>query len=105
LKGNLGNNRRNLDFEFQWDGVIICFVCLLISKVTFGLSIIRRLAAVTLDRIVYLFDENGELKDKFFTKSADPKVRSFFSHPEVTIAFCELQAKDMHVLDKFQVSK
>ncbi|KAH9546077.1 hypothetical protein CY35_12G077400 [Sphagnum magellanicum] len=33
----------------------------------------RRLAAVTLDRIVYLFDENGELKDKFFTKSADPK--------------------------------
>ncbi len=68
-------------------------------------SIIRRLAAVTLDRIVYLFDENGELKDKFFTKSADPKVRSFFSHPEVTIAFCELQAKDMHVLDKFQVSK
>ncbi|CAK9199445.1 unnamed protein product [Sphagnum troendelagicum] len=30
-------------------------------------------SAVTLDRIVYLFDENGELKDKFFTKSADPK--------------------------------
>lgn len=34
----------------------------------------RRLAAVTLQRIVHLFDENGELKDKFSTKPADPKV-------------------------------
>ena len=34
----------------------------------------QRLAAVTLHRIVHLFDENGELKDKFSTKPADPKV-------------------------------
>jgi intraflagellar transport protein 172 len=33
-----------------------------------------RLAAVTTNRVVCLFDENGEQKDKFPTKSADPKV-------------------------------
>jgi intraflagellar transport protein 172 len=35
-----------------------------------------RLAAVTTDRIVHLFDENGERRDKFSTKPADSKVRS-----------------------------
>ena len=34
-----------------------------------------RLAAVTTDRIVHLFDENGERRDKFSTKPADPKGR------------------------------
>ena len=37
----------------------------------------RRLAAVTTDRVVQLFDENGDRKDKFSTKPADaggPKV-------------------------------
>ncbi|XP_024359090.2 intraflagellar transport protein 172 isoform X4 [Physcomitrium patens] len=33
----------------------------------------QKLAAVTLHRIVHLFDENGNLKDKFSTKPADPK--------------------------------
>jgi hypothetical protein len=35
-----------------------------------------RLAAVTTDRIVHLFDENGERRDKFSTKPADSKVLS-----------------------------
>ena len=34
----------------------------------------RRLAVVTVDRVVHLFDENGERRDKFSTKPAD-KVR------------------------------
>ncbi|CAM6098614.1 unnamed protein product [Calypogeia fissa] len=39
----------------------------------------RRLAAVTLSRIVSLFDENGDLKDKFSTKAADPKGSKFYT--------------------------
>ena len=34
----------------------------------------RRLAVVTVDRVVHLFDENGERRDKFSTKPAE-KVR------------------------------
>jgi len=34
----------------------------------------RRLAVVTVERVVYLFDENGERKDKFSTKPKE-KVR------------------------------
>lgn len=30
----------------------------------------KKLAVVTLDRVVHLFDENGERKDKFITKPA-----------------------------------
>lgn len=33
----------------------------------------RRLAIVTTDRVVHLCDENGERRDKFSTKPADPK--------------------------------
>ena len=33
----------------------------------------RRLAVVTTDRVVHLCDENGERRDKFSTKPADPK--------------------------------
>jgi intraflagellar transport protein 172 len=33
-----------------------------------------RLAVVTSNRTVMLYDENGEFKDKFPTKPADPKV-------------------------------
>jgi hypothetical protein len=42
------------------------------------------------------------LKDKFFTKSADPKVRSFSFHPEVTIAFCEWQQRTCMCLTSFK---
>ena len=37
-----------------------------------------RMAAVSTNRVVYLFDENGEQKDKFPTKGADGKVRLQF---------------------------
>ncbi len=30
----------------------------------------KKVAVVTLDRVVHLFDENGERKDKFITKAA-----------------------------------
>lgn len=30
------------------------------------------MAVVTADRIVYLYDDNGEKRDKFSTKPADP---------------------------------
>jgi intraflagellar transport protein 172 len=33
-----------------------------------------RMAAVSTNRIVYLFDENGEQKDKFPTKPGDANV-------------------------------
>lgn len=33
-----------------------------------------KLAVCNYERIVYLFDENGEKKDKFPTKPADPRV-------------------------------
>jgi intraflagellar transport protein 172 len=38
-----------------------------------------RLAAVSSNKTVYLYDENGEQKDKFSTKAADGKVRLFSS--------------------------
>ena len=50
----------------------------------------RRLAAVTADRIVHLFDDNGERKDKFSTKPSNaqgPKnyaVRSMAFSPDST---------------------
>ena len=34
----------------------------------------RRLAVVTVDRVVHLFDENGERRDKFSTKLAPGQV-------------------------------
>jgi WD40 repeat protein len=34
----------------------------------------QKLAVVTADRVVQLFDETGERKDKFSTKPSDPKV-------------------------------
>lgn len=34
----------------------------------------QKLAVVNADRIIQLFDETGEKKDKFSTKPADPKV-------------------------------
>ena len=34
----------------------------------------QRIAVATHDRVVHLFDEMGERKDKFPTKPADPKV-------------------------------
>ena len=37
----------------------------------------QRLAVATADRLIHLFDETGERKDRFPTKAADPKV-SFF---------------------------
>jgi len=32
------------------------------------------MAVCTYDRVVLLYDENGERRDKFATKPADPKV-------------------------------
>ena len=37
----------------------------------------QRIAVATADRVVHLFDEMGERKDKFPTKPADPKVLYF----------------------------
>jgi intraflagellar transport protein 172 len=34
----------------------------------------QRIAVATYDRVIHLFDEMGERKDKFPTKPADPKV-------------------------------
>lgn len=34
----------------------------------------RKLAVVTVDRVVYLFDENGEKRDKFSTKPVDKVI-------------------------------
>eukprot|EP00854_Cymbomonas_tetramitiformis_P006568 gene6568-7868_t len=42
-----------------------------VTSITWSLNS-RRLAVVTQDRIVHLFDENGDRKDKFSTKPADP---------------------------------
>lgn len=36
-----------------------------------------KLAAVTTDKVVYLFDENGERKDKFKTKPADSGTSNY----------------------------
>jgi intraflagellar transport protein 172 len=36
-----------------------------------------KLAAVTSNRVVYIFVENGEQKDNFTTKAADGKVSQF----------------------------
>ena len=37
----------------------------------------RRLAIVTVDKVVHLFDENGERRDKFSTKPADKTNKSY----------------------------
>ena len=34
----------------------------------------QKLAVVTADKVIQLFDETGERKDRFSTKPADPKV-------------------------------
>lgn len=36
-----------------------------------------RFAVCTVDRVVLLYDEHGERRDKFSTKPADPKVCGF----------------------------
>ena len=41
----------------------------------------QRLAVVTVDRIVHLFDENGERRDKFSTKPADKVRATSRGHP------------------------
>jgi hypothetical protein len=38
-----------------------------------------KLAVATAERIVLLFDANGEKKDKFSTKPADPKVHNVYN--------------------------
>lgn len=37
----------------------------------------KKLGVVTVDRVVYLYDENGDRRDKFSTKAAD-KVHSLW---------------------------
>lgn len=39
----------------------------------------QKLAGVTTERVVYLFDENGERKDKFKTKAGDPNGPQAYS--------------------------
>jgi intraflagellar transport protein 172 len=41
----------------------------------------QKLAVVTADRVIQLFDETGERKDKFSTKPADSKVRFYSCLP------------------------
>lgn len=40
----------------------------------------RRLAVCLMDRIVYLFDENGERREKFSTKPADKVSNCYFTY-------------------------
>ena len=40
-----------------------------------------RLAAATRSRVVHLFDEHGDRRDKFSTKPADSQVRAGAPHP------------------------
>ncbi len=35
-----------------------------------------KFAVATYDRVILLYDEQGERRDKFATKPADPKVRA-----------------------------
>lgn len=48
------------------------------------------MAAVTTDKVVYLFDDNGDRRDKFKTKPADPSgaanyiVRAMAFSPDST---------------------
>lgn len=37
-----------------------------------------RLAVATFDRVVFLFDEQGERRDRFSTKPSDPKYRKYY---------------------------
>lgn len=46
-----------------------------------------RLAVVTTDKIVTLYDENGEKRDKFSTKASDPKVRISFKSPPASLPY------------------
>ena len=52
----------------------------------------RRLAVVTVDRVVHLFDENGERRDKFSTKPADKvrgrPARPLLARPAALMRFC-----------------
>lgn len=66
----------------------VCFIC------GYDIALLcvcsQKLAAVTADKIVHVFDESGERKDKFKTKAADPSssqnyvVRSMAFSPDST---------------------
>ena len=46
-----------------------------------------RFAACTVDRVIRLFDENGEPKDKFYTKPADKVRKGCFDLGNAIICF------------------
>ena len=45
----------------------------------------NKFAVVTTDRVVILFDDTGERRDKFSTKPGDPKVSYFYHHEIIFI--------------------
>lgn len=47
-----------------------------------------KLAVCTVDRVVLLFDENGEKRDKFATKPADPEVTSKSELNSLSVSSC-----------------
>ena len=48
-----------------------------------------KLAVCTADRVVLLYDEQGEKRDKFSTKPADAKVRFVFLLSTVVDSHCD----------------
>lgn len=50
-----------------------------------------RFAVCTVDRVVLLYDEQGERRDKFSTKPLDPKVR-----PEGTYVVSCMKSSEQH---------
>ncbi len=49
-----------------------------------------KLAVSTNDRVILLYDEHGERRDKFATKPADPKVNSIYFSQIFLLSFCEM---------------
>jgi intraflagellar transport protein 172 len=51
----------------------------------------QKLAVATADRVIQLFDETGERKDKFSTKPADPKVLCIFTKNVRSYYICGME--------------
>lgn len=63
--------------------VVLCLYCLFFSFLQDGAAKVTcmawasnnaKFAVCTIDRVVILYDEQGEKRDRFNTKPADPKV-------------------------------
>ena len=44
-----------------------------------------KLAVCTMDRVILLFDDQGEKRDKFSAKPADPNVHGIFHKPAAVL--------------------